>query len=85
MSKHDKLLEKFLSKAKDSTYSELKTLLGGFGYEEDKKGKISGSKVQFINYEDDNVIVAHKPHPKPILKTYMINQIIEKLAEYGDI
>ena len=47
MSKQNKLLERFLSKPKNLTYEELKTLLNHFDYKEIQG---SGSRVKFIHY-----------------------------------
>ncbi len=83
MSKKDKLLEKLKSKPKDFTYEELKTLLSYLGFYEYNKGKTSGSKVVFINYNDmSKKIELHKPHPSNIIKTYKMNQIIKELIEW---
>lgn len=40
MGKKEKLLERLLSKPKDFTYNELKSLLNGLGYVETIKGKL---------------------------------------------
>lgn len=79
MSKYDKLLKRFLSKPKDFTYNELKTLLSGFGYNELTKGSTSGSRVSFCNHDTEHIICLHKPHPGSILKTYQIELVIEAL------
>ena len=79
MSKHKKLLERFLSKPIDFTYKELKTLLNGFEYKEFSLGKTSGSRVAFINEKSRHIIRLHKPHPKNILKRYQIDQIEDEL------
>ena len=81
MSRKDKLLKRFLSVPKDFTYAELVTLLGHFGYKEESKGKTSGSRVMFIHENVDTPIRLHKPHPKPILKEYVIKQVIEELKK----
>ena len=83
MSKFDKLLERFLSKPKDFTYQELKSLLNGFGYIESNKGKTSGSRVSFIKNDSMHIIMLHKPHPNNELKRYQIDLIIEELKEQG--
>jgi mRNA-degrading endonuclease RelE of RelBE toxin-antitoxin system len=49
MSKHEKLIKRFKSQPKDFTYEEMKTLLNRLGYEEENKGKTSGSRVIFYN------------------------------------
>ena len=83
MGKSEKLIKRFLSKPKDFTYDELKRLLKSFGYEEAKTGKTSGSRVAFINYESKHIIRLHKPHPKPELKQYQLNDIEQELRERG--
>ena len=80
MSKKEKLLEKLKSKPKDFTYDEAKILLNSFGFIECNKGKTSGSRVAFIN-ENNEKIELHKPHPGNILKLYQIKKILNKLEE----
>jgi len=79
LSKIDKLLERFLSNPKDLKWNELVRILNHFGYSEIKSGKTGGSRRKFVNDKKD-VISLHKPHPKPIVKQYVIKQIIEKLG-----
>ncbi|MBN2771362.1 MAG: type II toxin-antitoxin system HicA family toxin [Spirochaetes bacterium] len=83
MSKHEKLLNRFLTKPKNFTYIELKKLLSGFGYTEYNKGATSGSRVSFFNNETKHLISLHKPHPGQILKNYQITLIIEDLKNKG--
>jgi hypothetical protein len=46
-----------------------------------EKGKTGGSRRKFINKKKDNdVIIAHKPHPQNVVKRYIIEQAIEKLG-----
>lgn len=78
MSKKDKLTKRFLSKPKDFSWDELVQLLNFYGYQEAKTGKTSGSRVKFINQERQ-IIKTHKPHPKNIIKNYVLNEIKEKL------
>ncbi len=79
MSKQEKLLKRLLSKPRDFTYQEAKTLLNSLGFYEDNKGKTSGSRVLFYN-EVGKKIWLHKPHPGNILKPYQIEDIINKLG-----
>ena len=81
MTKIDKLIERFLSIPKDFTYTELCKILNYFGYIEATKGKTSGSRVMFIHKKVDTPIRLHKPNPKPILKEYVIKQVIEELKK----
>jgi hypothetical protein len=80
MSSIEKLLLRFLSQPKDFTYSELKTLLASFGFEEVQG---SGSRICFKG--NKSKIKLHKPHPGYILKQYQISFIIDKLKDEGFI
>ena len=77
MTKTDKLLSRLLSRPRDFTYDELRSLLSGFGYEEVTSGRTSGSRVAFIRL--------HKPHPAPALKRYQVEAIIDELTRMGVI
>ncbi|MDO5609014.1 MAG: type II toxin-antitoxin system HicA family toxin [Capnocytophaga sp.] len=79
MTKIDKLIERLLSVPKDMEYNELVKILNHFGYIETTKGKTSGSRVMFVHDLAKTPIRLHKPHPKPILKEYIIKQVIEEL------
>ncbi|MBM9501094.1 type II toxin-antitoxin system HicA family toxin [Leptospira sp. 201903071] len=85
MSKGEKLAQRFVGKPKDFSYDELRKLLSGFGYIEDNSGKSSGSRVAWIHSETKHIIRLHKPHPKNILKSYQINQILDELRSEGYI
>lgn len=85
MSKKGKLLERLKSKPKDFTYNEVKTLLESLGFYEDNKGRTSGSRVTFINYDKKIEIKIHKPHPKNILKPYQIEIILEELNKLEEM
>ena len=70
---------------KDFTYSEARSLLEAMEYEEINKGRTSGSRVRFYRKEDGAIIDLHKPHPQPEMKKYAVEQMVEKLKEYGDL
>ena len=76
MSKKDKLILKLLSKPKDFTWSETKTLMEGFGF---ILKKSNGSRAKFIHERNNIVIAFHKPHPDNILKEYVVKRLIEAL------
>jgi predicted RNA binding protein YcfA (HicA-like mRNA interferase family) len=76
MTRHEKLLTKFLSRPRAFTYNELIRLLRAFGYEE-LQG--SGSRVVFRNEKLFHHIKIHKPHPSNVLKRYQIDLIIQEL------
>jgi len=83
MSKHEKLIKRFKSKPKDFTYEEMKTLLNRLGYEEENKGKTSGSRVIFYNEQLQHSIFLHKPHPGNIIKSYLMKYIEDELTAKG--
>jgi len=78
MSKAEKLLIRILSRPKDFSYSELKSLLSSFGYIEDQG---TGSRVCFKS--KTHKIKLHKPHPGNILKLYQLSLIIDELKKEG--
>ncbi|NLF41699.1 MAG: type II toxin-antitoxin system HicA family toxin [Bacteroidales bacterium] len=80
MSQKEKLLSKLFTKPKDFKWDELRNLLVGLGYRE-LEG--SGSRVKFQNDELGSMINLHKPHPGNIVKSYVIERVIEVLKEKG--
>lgn len=80
MTRREKLLDKLLSKPRDFTWEELAKVLNGFGYQQISVGKTGGSRARFIS-PDYPPIILHKPHPKPILKRYQIEEIIKLLSQ----
>ena len=79
MSRHEKLKEKLVRLPRNFTYSELVTLLNGFGYIEEGRKRSSGSAVMFYNKEVNDKIMFHKPHPEKEAKRYILELIIIKL------
>lgn len=84
MSKIEKLIARFLSKPKDLTWEELIIILRFYGFEELPTGKTGGSRRKFTDKNKD-IISLHKPHPKPIVKYYVIEQVLEYLKEKGKL
>lgn len=82
MSQSAKLLKKLLGKPKDFTWDELATLLTGLKFEIINN---SGSSRKFYNKDKNAVIFMHQPHPKNVLKTYQILEVIKVLKESGYI
>ncbi len=74
MTQKEKLLKRFLSRPKDFTWDELATLLSKFGYELTKHGKTGGSRRRFV-HKSLPPISLHKPHPKKIIKMYVIDEV----------
>ena len=85
MSKKEKIIERIKNNPKDFTYGELKTLLNYLNFVEYNKGKTSGSRVAFINKNNNLIIRLHKPHANNLLKEYQIKEIIEVLKKGGMI
>jgi hypothetical protein len=84
LSKLDKLIARFLTKPKDLTWDELVSVLGYYDYTEMPTGKTGGSRRKFVNTEKV-IISLHKPHPKPIVKSYVIEQVLDHLKEKGKL
>jgi len=80
MTKREKLLERLLTKPKDFTWEELSKVLNSFGYKQISFGKTGGSRVRFVSPEHPPIIL-HKPHPKPMLKRYQLEEIINLLKQ----
>lgn len=83
MSKQKKLLKSFLSKPNDFSFSEISRLLKGFGYNEIKTGKTSGSRVAFYNEHRRHLIRLHKPHPQNRVKRYILDDLEGELRNTG--
>lgn len=66
------------------TWDELVSVLGHYGYTEIPTGKTGGSRRKFCD-ADKVIISLHKPHPKPIVKAYVIEQILDHLKEKGKL
>lgn len=81
MSSKDKLIKKLRSRPKDFTWDELTRLLGNLNFKEISQGRTGGSRRKFYHQESGLIINLHKPHPNPIIKSYLIEQIIKKLEE----
>ena len=82
MSQIEKLKERFAAEPppKDFTWPELARLMKEFGYAEKPGG---GSRRKFVNPETKRVVSLHEPHPRPILKTYQIRDVLSHLREAG--
>jgi hypothetical protein len=78
MSKFEKALIRLKSRPKDFTWKELQQIMTHFGYEELKGG---GSRRKFFNSETQALISLHEPHPKPVLKAYALDLVIDHLKE----
>ena len=79
MSRHEKLIAKLLNQPNNFTCNEMVSLLKGFGYTEEERGRSSGSAVMFYSKKTKDKIMFHKPHPGKELKKYVLKLIKEKL------
>lgn len=75
MSKVKKLANRLITRPKDFTWDELKTLL----QLEFKEIQGSGSRVKFFHPDKNCLIQLHRPHPQKILKPYIIREVLETL------
>ena len=80
MGQHDKLLERLRNRPKDFRWEQLKTLLRGFGYEEERG---SGSRRKFYNPNTGVSISLHQPHPRNELKSYQVRDVLDHLKQEG--
>ena len=83
MSRLEKLKARLLSEPTDYTFDELETLLKNLGFILDTAGKTSGSAVKFVDTKTNHKLKLHKPHPSPVIKGYMIKDIISELKQGG--
>ena len=81
MSKLDKQIERFKSKPKDFTYDEAKQILNNLGFYENNKGKTSGARVEYANFNKQKIQL-HKPHHGRILKPYQVNILLKELIRF---
>lgn len=80
MSRKQKLIAKLKSKPKDFTWNELVTLLKALGYRELRRGSTGGSRRRFA-HETAAMISLHRPHPRPELKAYQLDLVLETLVQ----
>ena len=80
MSKKEKLIARLKEKPKDFSFEEVMQLMGYFGYSIVSGGKTGGSRIAFSNEKKDYIRM-HKPHPRSILKSYQVQNLIDDLKE----
>ena len=83
MNKKYKLLQRFRNLPHDFTFDEMVALFSQFGFEINNKGATSGSRVEFINSNDNRSYIMHKPHPSNIIKGYVMRQVLNYLESNG--
>ena len=84
MGRKEKLSARLQQRPKDFTWNELTSLLKTLGYLPKKMGRTGGSRRRFV-HPSAPTITLHKPHPNRIIKTYVINDILELLRREGMI
>jgi len=82
VSRKEKMIKRLMERPRDLTWEELVGLLKSLGYRERKKGKTGGSRRRFVHDSAPSVNL-HKPHPKNIVKMYVIREMIEFLEREG--
>ncbi len=80
MGRQDKLIARLKGRPRDFSWDELVLLLISLGYREVKTGRSGGSRRKFI-HETAPTIALHKPHPGRIVKSYVIDYVLELLIE----
>ena len=85
MSQLEKAISRIKTCPKDYTYEEARALLLRLGFEENNKGKTSGSRVRFFRKSDEKVINLHKPHPQSTMKEYSVKDLRSFLESIGEI
>ena len=81
MTQKEKLIGRIRQLPKDFTFSELETLLSQLGFIIDNKGKTSGSRIRFYHPQLKLQYLAHKPHPKNVIKPKALKDILDYLTE----
>lgn len=74
--------EKFRNMNKNITFSEAVTLLEHYGYDQNNKGKTSGSRVRFTCKGHCDILL-HRPHPTNNLKEYVVKDLRSIFAQEG--
>ena len=82
MAQKNKLLQKLNRHPNDFTWDELVALLKGFGWKQIKSKKTGGSRRRFV-HDRYAPISLHQPHPGNVLKSYVVNVVIEALKQEG--
>ena len=80
MSKSNKLISRFQKRPNDFHWDELTAMMKQLGFVEIQG---NGSRVKFYHKEKNRIFQLHKPHPKKILKKYMMKEILIFLTKEG--
>ncbi|MBQ9618396.1 MAG: type II toxin-antitoxin system HicA family toxin [Oscillibacter sp.] len=80
-----KLLQRLFTVPADFKFSELRTLLNGFGYVESNGSASSGSRVYFLHPDTKDILLLHKPHPGDEMKKAAVKSVCRFLLAHGDV
>jgi len=81
MSQKDKLIARLVSKPRDFSFNEAKSLLELCGYTMSNAGRASGSRICFTRGK--KIFRMHKPHPRKELLAYQVKELIDELKQEG--
>lgn len=85
MNKQDKLLKRFYNLPRDFTFDEMVSLFRQFDFRVQNKGTTSGSRIIFVNDNNGDSYIMHRPHPSNIIKGYVMHQVYNYLTAKGYI
>ena len=80
-----KSLQRLFKVPADFEFTELCTLLQGFGYAESQGSASSGSRVYFHHPDTEDILMLHRPHPGNIMQREAVKQVCRFLLEHGDV
>jgi hypothetical protein len=75
MSRSDRLIERFKSRPADFEWTEMERMLKGLGY----RGKNGDGSRRTFSGDGLPKIKLHEPHPSPVVKQYVLDQVRELL------
>lgn len=85
MNKQDKLLKRFYNLPRDFTFDEMVSLFRQFDFRVQNKGTTSGSRIIFVNDNNGDSYIMHRPHLSNIIKGYVMHQVYNYLTAKGYI
>ena len=80
-----KSLQRLFAVPADFRFSELRTLLSGFGYVESAGSASSGSRVYFLHPDTKDILILHKPPPGDEMQKAAVKSVCRFLLTHGDV